>query len=838
MMAARAEHRRPPRRPGGDRGAAAVRPARRGSALLLVLALLAIVGTLGACLLLMARLDRQTTQATADAAQAESVVDGVLASLLAERLADLHLSAAGVPYGALDAHIVTAERQCIDYPDEDCDPALACIEPYDKAGVPTWRHISHPPGSSLDHTTDVPTTDPGLVDTDGDGVPDARLFPVRPKARDGSEYLAAVRMIDAAGLASANVANETRPAAAGQIMGAGDVALDALASEVDFQALREARDVCPFDMGDMLAVTWRRGQAGAATATGRLARCLLGDVSAVHLTIPAASRLAVPVRGADLPAERVEVNAAAAAADFPTLYRACRALLNDGRDETEVNREAAQLAVNLIDYVDADDKITAARVPEPTGEYRIYGVERQPFITETFHYAWVDPAAEQSGQLSAIELFNPYDSPIDLTDYTVINNGKSYHLSGAVPARGRLVVRSSDWGPVGPSLEIGEAFTTSAATVLCRPASDGETIAVDEVEGLFVQLPSDQPGENWRVRQRDDDPSRARYAVRVEHTYLGDRVESTRYVDSNHRVSARNNLGLANCSDPVFGPVLEALDAPRRPVYVRNGPLLNVGELATRILRIGPTLPDPQPICDSLRQGDAEIWLPLGDAPAAIPVGARPRVPLGCSLGEYLTVQPAGASPTTVQGLVNVNTAPAAVLRCLGGLNNLDEATRDALVGEILAYRDKTASPAGRDYAARPRGDPAVTGIVGLRDEPGFATAGEIAIPLTLAGGLRNAYGHTPPAAYAVGLGGSDDGLGSSAAPTDRPQGDYSKHHVLYCWLSSQITVRSDTFIVYICIQKAGSPPAGARQYVAVIDRSRCATGGQLPAVLLFAQVR
>jgi len=60
----------------------------------------------------------------------------------------------------------------------------------------------------------------------------------------------------------------------------------------------------------------------------------------------------------------------------------------------------------------------------------------------------------------------------------------------------------------------------------------------------------------------------------------------------------------------------------------------------------------------------------------------------------------------------------------------------------------------------------------------------------------------------------------------------------LYCWLSNQVTVRSDTFIAYICIQKANLPHAAGRYYVAVIDRSRCPANGALPAVVLFSQIR
>ena len=316
-------------------------------------------------------------------------------------------------------------------------------------------------------------------------------------------------------------------------------------------------------------------------------------------------------------------------------------------------------------------------------------------------------------------------------------------------------------------------------------------------------------------------------------------MASTRYVGPDGRVAKRNNLGAPNYLDPIFGPVLEAIDTPPRPLYVRNGPLLNLGELATRILRIGLTVPEPQPLSDSLRQGDASLWLGLGDKTTTIPPGAHLRVPVGCALGDYLAVQPPGGTLNPVQGMVNVNTAPAAVLRCLGGLSDLGQAERDAIVEEILAYRDKTAIPGGRDYATGPRSDPSVAGVVGLRDEPGFATAGEIAIPLVLAGGVRETYGHTPPAPYAVGDNGSDDGLGDpQAPPPNYPQGDYAKRYVLYCWVSNQVTVRSDTFLAYIRIQKADSPHAAGRYYIAVIDRSRCPKSGQLPAVLLFSEIR
>ena len=80
--------------------------------------------------------------------------------------------------------------------------------------------------------------------------------------------------------------------------------------------------------------------------------------------------------------------------------------------------------------------------------------------------------------------------------------------------------------------------------------------------------------------------------------------------------------------------------------------------------------------------------------------------------------------------------------------------------------------------------------------------------------------------------------LARSAASGGYPQDDYAKRHILYCWLSNQVTVRSDTFIAYIRVQRGTSPAAPAQHYVATIDRSRCPQEIPAPSVVLFAQVR
>lgn len=95
--------------------------------------------------------------------------------------------------------------------------------------------------------------------------------------------------------------------------------------------------------------------------------------------------------------------------------------------------QAAMLAANFIDYVDNNDTPTRVEVIDDNGNpvfgtdgvtpLAVYGFERQPFITEVYVYAKDSPSylqggpVEQSSAIIAIELYNPYESPIVLSDY-------------------------------------------------------------------------------------------------------------------------------------------------------------------------------------------------------------------------------------------------------------------------------------------------------------------------------------------------------------------------------------------------------------------------------------
>ncbi len=98
---------------------------------------------------------------------------------------------------------------------------------------------------------------------------------------------------------------------------------------------------------------------------------------------------------------------------------------------------AAALTANMIDFADGDDDPTAVDIRsadyndptgfgQSTGTGKRYGIERQPFITEVVVQATDDGTGAvdfTQPYFFGVELFNPYDTDINLNDYTFTLNG-------------------------------------------------------------------------------------------------------------------------------------------------------------------------------------------------------------------------------------------------------------------------------------------------------------------------------------------------------------------------------------------------------------------------------
>ena len=846
---------------------------KRGSVILMVIALLTILAMLGSTLVMVARLDRQTSHAIASsAAPAPEVARSVLDMLRADRATDLCFAK---PSGIVPYEAMTKPEDAIDYPYEDVnpgldiDPALADIEPNALPTTKVWRHISHLRGittyanGTAGFNNITATSDPNLADTDGDGVNDARLFESGITDPEGRPFLAAIRMIDSSGMINVNTAYDTLPAqAAPPPMLPQNVSLwrmIELASGNTTTATNLTTSIStvrPFDLQDLLCLAM---DPSGETDVGRLHDLMVKDGGYVnniwrHLTVWSQCGFVAPPYGgvATIGNRKADLNTALPSELYSGFYAMFAA---GGYPPATADDAAKQMTANVLDYKDLDDDVTLYQ-----GKY---AVERQPFITKIFCRLQRDAGNPTDDtlitQVSAIELFNPYNEDILLDNYRLIYNdttvlGTATDWAGKkVPAQRRFVAESVNTirlDPNPPGVQPWQQLLLSGLDLfrgtlplrLIRQTAFGD-VCIDSVPGTFAPVypPPVSQAHSTTTWRRDENRVNARYTIAVYENHPDD--DSYNYYAPD--ATATGNMGVEDPRAAVL-PVGTA----SCPIYIRNGDFINVGELM-RILTVGPSasVSVPEQLAAQL---NVNSWSSGRlDPNGSILAGSVVGVPPASLISEYFTVNKPNAAGT-IEGLVNINTAPERVLRCLPAiaqLSNLDERTR--VVNEIMAYRDRsqygTAPTASSDYAFNSRAF--VTGIKqppkDLRNDPGFATSGEIAIPIRQA--LPNAQNVYPgtnkaPDNYAVAIDPGppprylDDGFDTAVAPQD----DLDKFNVYYKWLSNQVTVRSDTYIAYILVRSPAGGAAGQRdrRFVALIDRTNCRAAGDLPRVLMMAEIK
>lgn len=214
-------------------------------------------------------------------------------------------------------------------------------------------------------------------------------------------------------------------------------------------------------------------------------------------------------------------------------------------------RTAMQLAVNTIDFADNDggDHVPSyfAYPPPPASpSIEVWGVEKQPYITEAYAKVVIltdgdpmtpvwDPATVDSESVFAVELYNPYDVPLPLTDYELLEvtaDGSPLDLAGKqVPEQGYLVIANRLNDPndstggmltpfvpgavlgtdfvVDPLLEIEEHATIrlrrkeNTSFNLSDPGGLTPMVVVDEIRPLGNQPGETQlgaPPDSWAKR--------------------------------------------------------------------------------------------------------------------------------------------------------------------------------------------------------------------------------------------------------------------------------------------------------------------------------------------------
>lgn len=156
----------------------------------------------------------------------------------------------------------------------------------------------------------------------------------------------------------------------------------------------------------------------------------------------------------------------------------------DGRTPADQLRMAAQLAVNTIDYADADPIPTVFAYYEPTGTapvVEVVGIEKQPYITEayakvvkTYNAGAVETL--HSNCVFAVELYNPYNVAISLQRYeindisldttaTARNLADGNAWDGMIPPRSYLLFVSQAADPTGNLTADNYPFTSTDTVV-------------------------------------------------------------------------------------------------------------------------------------------------------------------------------------------------------------------------------------------------------------------------------------------------------------------------------------------------------------------------------------
>jgi hypothetical protein len=183
---------------------------RRGSALILAVVLTSLLAVVGVLFVMAARIDKMATSATADSRELGLAVDTILAEINETLIADVPGVGSTAGY--------------YDYPDAN-NAWLANAEPYQSGGNYYWRQISNVAGLPATGTRNVrirlveerePVADANGAETnadpDGDGVGDARWFPVPGvMSSKGRPIYAAVRILDNGGMLNVNTGYKFDP---------------------------------------------------------------------------------------------------------------------------------------------------------------------------------------------------------------------------------------------------------------------------------------------------------------------------------------------------------------------------------------------------------------------------------------------------------------------------------------------------------------------------------------------------------------------------------------------------------------------------------------------------
>ena len=852
-------------------------PKQRGSALMMVVGLLTMIGMLGATFLIITRLDARQSMILESKSQATPLGAGIVARAADIVVEYMKMDSDG-PHGAVRAGMA-GWVDMLYYPDDTLAKHLAL----DAVAVP--------------HKSDILGTSADLVDCDQDGTDDAYLKASGVVNSKGEEYYVALKLVDLGGKLNVNVAGSsaeadlTTPLSPANINLKGFVSDSAyLGTDADNPGIHNLRcgkdqgvilpllqfwtecgkrvmepdtstnSYLPFSVGDEVPLRWQAD--GASSRSGRLYKALKLAPTDVYdsrdeMTTYSISRPML-MRANSTTFKKVPLDTSTPEkrqAIFDQMVRALDKDLGWCGDTARRERWAAHFVANLWAYQSAG--VTDAPWAFTGGGATAYGVVPEIVITDAFAKQKKDTGVapdlnDDAAYGYAIELMNPTKTAINLASYQLSRNGGAgTALSGTLAANGGRKVIWNFGGGAGKGTadaffgvatsgwtSMAELDFSGSGTVTMRinKISGGATVPVDQISTATNELnyscpDKDAPGSDLtRSKYRDDRTSyRSRYNIAV-------------YKDggATHKLGQTNGVtetGLASTFAKYSAKIIRT-----------EAPLVSVGELG-RIYLTGPELNAGTLVSFPYNM----VNLPLAyhgfhimwnqDVWTRAPGRADyhpPRMPSGDGWGPtwtdtpdipitwemwFTSLEPYDSDPADadapkangIYGLLNVTTASKKALERLPYPTEFTVGgatyTVDAVTAADYIYNYREKLGA---YANRATG----SGISFLRDETnslkkGYFHIGEVAIPL---------------ADYANNLMG-----GVAQAVND----DYiDGRDAIYRAVSNSICVQSDSYALFIRIQLTKDSGAYTWTYLAIIDTSSCEKTGDRPTVLMFTEMR
>ncbi len=798
--------------------------AANGSALILAVVLTSLLAIVGAMFVMSARVDKVSTSAIAENKDLISAVELVVAEISQQLVAD-------VPG-------IDPNGEYYDYPDQN-DPWLADLEPKPDPNDPNnyyWVRITDL-YSNLDANNLKPKIIPdynetvqvsSAADADGDGVADSRWVELTDiTSNKGKPIYAAVRIIDNAAMLNVNTAYKFAPTTANgssqmhinlaaiSVRGANGT-LDAAADKLQLQRC----DSMPTDIELYKQnVIWQYGKPnGLYTPFDisdelKLRNRYILNYNLMVSQIEEVWENAwdgdpyVPRNTRDHSINAPEDwfwyanNSSPDVCDYDyrhiaTTYNMDRAIKPDGNEMANINtvdanslyyalseafadsglidaNMAAQLAINIIDFRDNDSDVSTLDV-DNDGIADYYGIEAQPFISEIG--AVIDPCNPGTDSEYAIELYNPFDVPIPLDDFTLsVSNGDNFPLSGTINPGDFFVIANtnpfdSNNTPDQPevSLRLSGSYVPNPTPPPDFSSWDSYNITLKRnVNGTPIYLDRQPTQKIWFVPdtktylERDDDDWHIVYQIMGNMGASGSLgADNSAFV-----AGAKNyNLGLANSGFVTIGDIA-------RPLIV--GPSADPNDMM-----IGKQLESAA--------SEADIRIDLTDTNYN-------------GIFKYLTVWPpsqyvSDPCETRIKGRININTAPWYVIA-------------------QLPWMKYTA--VGDNYQRAQE-------IVDARIANGFyGSIGE----LIRVGEMRN-----------LSSDGSDN---LNSDPNEGPDftddtalDDFEERDLIFSRISNLVTVRSDVFTAYILVRVGTDGPQ--KRVIAILDRSDVKpSGGKVRIIAL-----